>query len=179
MNSNLKFIASSKPRAAQRGATLLEGIAFLGIAAVVILGAISLLVGAFSSANSNKIAEEVTAIRTGVKKLYMGQSSSYGTASLNTTLAAARVFPSTLNVNAGTGGVLNTWNGAVTITGANAQFTISYANVPNEVCITAVSAGGDWQGVSVNGNVLTLPVTPTAAQAQCNAGNNTVLWTAS
>ena len=32
----------------QRGASLLEGIAYLGIAAIVILGAVSLLTGAFS-----------------------------------------------------------------------------------------------------------------------------------
>ncbi|MBC7413962.1 MAG: pilus assembly protein, partial [Herminiimonas sp.] len=38
----------------QRGASLLEGIAYLGIAAIVILGAVSLLTGAFGSAQSNR-----------------------------------------------------------------------------------------------------------------------------
>jgi hypothetical protein len=64
-------------RRAQRGATLLEAIAYLGIAAIVVIGAIALLNGAFSSASSNQTAEQVTAIQTGIKKLYMGQTNGY------------------------------------------------------------------------------------------------------
>ena len=51
----------------QRGASLLEAIAYLGIAAVVVLGAVSLLNGAFGSAKSNQTNEEVVALRTPVR----------------------------------------------------------------------------------------------------------------
>ena len=60
--------------ARQRGASLLEGIAYLGIAAIVVLGAVSLLTGAFGSAKANQTTEEVVAIRTAVRKLYIGQT---------------------------------------------------------------------------------------------------------
>lgn len=81
----------------QRGASLLEGIAYLGIAAVVVLGAVSLLGGAFSSAKSNQATEEAVAMRTAVRKLYIGQS--YPVESLVPTLIAANAIPSTLAKN--------------------------------------------------------------------------------
>jgi hypothetical protein len=56
------------------------------------------------------------------------------------------------------------------------SFTISYANVPQAVCINAVSAGGSWTGITV-GNALALPVTPAAAQAACSGATNTIVWT--
>lgn len=162
----------------QRGASLLESIAFLGIAAVVILGAVALLLGSFSGANTNRSQQEVISIRTGVKKLFMGQSASYGTGNLNATLVSAKVFPTTLAVDASSN-VFNAWNGAVSVDGAAANFTISYASVPKDVCINMASANGDWLAVEVNGAAVTLPVTPTAAESACNASANTLMWTAS
>lgn len=164
-------------KSAQRGASLLESIAFLGIAAIVILGAVALLLGSFGSANTNRAQSEVTSIRTGVKKLYMGQSATYGTGSLNATLVNARVFPTSLALGS-SGAVSNAWNGAVTVTGATANFTISYANVPKDVCINLAAANGDWIAVRVNGTALTLPVSPSAAEGACTASANTVAWTA-
>jgi len=161
----------------QRGASLLESIAFLGIAAIVILGAIALLLSSFSSANSNRAEQEINSIRAGVKRLFMGQSASYGTGSLNATLSNAKVFPTTLAVDAA-GNVFNAWNGAVSVSGASANFTISYASVPKDVCISMLSANGDWLGVTVNGTAATLPVSPTAAEAACSSSANAIVWTA-
>ena len=78
----------------QRGAPLLEGIAYLGIAAIVVMGAVSLLTGAFSSAKSNQANEEVVGLRTAVRKLYMGQT--YPTANVVANLIAAKAAPGTL-----------------------------------------------------------------------------------
>ncbi len=159
----------------QRGASMLESIAFLGIAAIVVLGAIALLTTGFSGANSNRVLEEIGAVRTGVKRLYMGQSASYGDAVLNDSLIAAKVFPTTLAVQGAN--VLNAWNGAVTVTGLNANFEIAYDSVPQDVCINLASAAGDWLAISVNGAALALPVTPAAAGAAC-AATNAITWTA-
>ena len=68
---NNSAIGSGNRLARQRGASLLEGIAYLGIAAIVVLGAVSLLTGAFGSAKANQTTEEVVAIRTSVRKLYL------------------------------------------------------------------------------------------------------------
>lgn len=164
----------------QRGASLLEGIAYLGVAAIVILGAIALLMNAFGSAESNRLVEEVTAIRTSVRKLYMGQSASYGTGSLNANLVSARAFPTTLAVGADGTTVRNAWNGNVTVTGNNANFTVSYQAVPRDVCINALAGASGWIQVQVTGSaaITAFPVTPAAATTACAAAANEIVWTA-
>lgn len=171
----------------QRGASLLEGIAYLGIAAIVILGAISLLLSAFGGAESNRLIEEITSIRTAVRKLHMSQPGGYGVANADITVnvATANAFPGTLQVvrNAGvpTGVVNNSWNGTVAVTvGATSNlFVTTYTNVPQDVCTNAVSGSNGWNAVSINATALAVPVTPGAAAANCTAGNtNTIAWTA-
>ncbi|CAI8693419.1 pilus assembly protein [Burkholderia cepacia] len=166
--------------ALQRGASLLEAISYLGIAAIVVIGAIALLAGAFSSANTNSITEQVNAIQSGVKKLYMGQSASYANLS-NSVLASAGVFPSTLAPASGSGAITNMWNGTITVAAAtnnSNQFTITYTNVPRSVCVNSVTAGGSWISITVNETALTLPATPDSAATACASGDtNTVAWT--
>jgi hypothetical protein len=160
----------------QRGASLLEAISYLGIAAVVVIGAIALLSTAFSSANTNAVSEQVSAIQSGVKKLYSGQSSNYSGLD-NTVLAAAGVFPSTLAA-ASNGTVTNTWDGTVTVTGSNTTFAIQFTSVPQSVCVNAVSAGGGWTSISINGTDITLPATPADATTDCSSSSaNTIIWT--
>ena len=159
----------------QAGASLLEAIAFLGVAATIIVGAVALLSTAFSSARSNRSQEEVVAISTGVKRLFMSQAGSYGTVDLTEALSNAKVFPSTLAVNGGT--VLNAWNGAVAVTGATSTFTISYAEVPQDVCVELVADSAQWIGVAVNGTAMTLPTTVAAASTACSTATNTIVWT--
>ena len=161
----------------QRGASLLEGIAYLGIAAIVVLGAVSLLTGAFSSAQSNRVAEEVVSIRTAVKKLYMGQSAGYPGSSLNATLAAAKAFPSTVTVGAG-GVANNAWNGPVTVSGATNQFTIEYDLVPQDACINILSGATGWTNITASGTAITtFPATPESAAAACTGATNNIIWT--
>lgn len=166
----------------QRGASLLEGIAYLGIAAIVILGAVSLLTGAFSSAQSNRLAEEVVSIRTGVKKLYMGQANSYGAAAatpLNAIVASARVFPGTLAVVIATGATTNAWGGTVTVTGNVTTFDIVYTLVPQDVCVSVLSGASGWNTIVVTGGaaITTNPVTPAQANGACTLAANTITWT--
>jgi len=172
--------AAPPARGLQRGASLLEAISYLGIAAIVVIGAIALLTGAFSSANTNSVTEQVNAIQSGVKKLYMGQSASYAGIS-NSVLASAGVFPSTLSPASGSGAITNTWNGTIEVAEASDQpneFTITYTQVPQSVCVNSVTTGGSWTAISVNGTDLVLPVTPDNAAAACTSGDtNTVVWT--
>ncbi|UOD29654.1 pilus assembly protein [Massilia violaceinigra] len=163
----------------QCGASLLEAIAYLGIAAIVILGAVSLLTGAFSSAQSNQAGEEVTAIRTAVRKLYMGQG--YGTVAINETLKKAGAFPGTLAV-AADGTATNVWGGNVVVTGATGTFTIAYPGLPQDVCVATLVAASGWQKISAPGAaaITTFPVTPAAAATACSvtaAGGNALTFT--
>lgn len=167
---------------AQRGASLLEGIAYLGVAAIVVLGAVSLLTNAFSSAQTNRAAEEIISIRTAVKKLYMGQAASYGAVDFTASLITARVFPSTLAVNAAGTGITNSWNGAVTVAGSNggSTFTLTYANVPRDACINLVSGASGWTRIDQAGNnaITTFPATPANAAAVCSLANNAISFIA-
>jgi len=174
---NVKPIPRAK-LSRQAGASLLEAIAFLGVAATIIVGAVALLSTAFSSARSNRSQEEVVAISTGVKRLFMSQAGAYGTGDLNEALIRAKIFPSTLAVSGTT--VSNAWNGAVAVTGNTATFDISYANVPQDVCVELVATSGQWIGVSVNGGAaMTPPIALAAASEACSgATTNTILWTA-
>ncbi|WDD92556.1 pilus assembly protein [Burkholderia sp. FERM BP-3421] len=159
----------------QRGASLLESIAYLGVAAIVIVGAIALLGSAFSSANTNKLTQELNAIQTGTRKLYMGQMNDYGKVPMNANLIAAKVFPGTLTP-AAQNVVSNTWGGTVTVTGVGQTFTVVYTKVPRDVCINTLTAGGNWQSASIGTKALPYPVSPDDATANCT-DNATVTWT--
>lgn len=174
----LNKLVRSKAVRRQAGASLLEIIGYLGVASIVTISALGLLSSAFSGANTNRALEETVALRTGIKKLYMGQATGYDSGSLNATLATAKVFPSTLSVSGSS--VANAWNGAVTVTGNTSTFDISYASVPQDVCSTLVAAQGSsgWLSVKVNGGTALTPSISTAqAVAACNAATNTIVWT--
>jgi hypothetical protein len=169
----------------ERGTSLLESLAYLGIAALIILGAIALLTGAFSSSNSNTAEQQISAIRSGVKKLYAGQPSGYGTGSQLATLVPAKVFPASLTIGGTTAAptVTNTFGGAVDVIGASSSFQVSYAGVPRDVCVNLVAVNSDWTSVQVNGGTaLSTPVTPTAATSACSvtsSSGNTIVLTGS
>lgn len=166
-------------RRLQKGASLLEGIAYLGIAAIVVIGAIALLNSAFSSANSNQLNSELSAVQTASRKLFMTTQGNYGKADFTATLASAKGFPQSLTINTD-GTVTNAWGGAVTVAGSNTatQFSITYTNVPEDVCINALTSTTEgWLGVKVGtASALTPPITPTAAKTAC-AATNTMAWT--
>jgi hypothetical protein len=164
--------------ARQRGASLLEGIAYLGIAALVVLGAVSLLTNAFGSAKANQTVEEVVALRTAVRKLYTGQV--YTNGDLLPDLVRANAIPNTL-VRAGNN-VTNSWAGEVDIAGNGAGlFTITYFAVPQDVCMSVVSGANGWTQIS-NANaanaIIAFPVTAANAATACAAAANTLVFTA-
>jgi hypothetical protein len=162
----------------QTGASLLEGIAYLGIAALVLIGAVALLNTAFSSSNSNQLNQELSSIQTATRKLFMTTQGDFGTADITAGLIGAGGFPQTLTTNASAGTVTNVWGGAVTVTGVNADFTVQYTAVPKDVCINTLTATtSGWQSVTVGGTAVTLPATPTAANTACATTSNTIVWT--
>jgi hypothetical protein len=160
----------------QAGASLLEGIAYLGIAAIVVLGAVSLLTGAFSSAKSNQSMEESVALRTAVRKLYIGQTFPVG--NMIPDLVAANAIPNTIP-RSGTGDATtlsNNWGGAITVVGTANNFTITYNLVPQDVCISMLSGANGW--TSIGGDTV-FPFTTASARAVCATATNTVAFVAS
>ena len=178
MSASLPRGARRTPRR-QRGASLLEGIAYLGIAAIVVIGAIALLRTAFGSANANTMLEQLSSMQTAARKLYMTTQGNYGTGVLNGPIIAAGAVPQGMSVSTQNSTITNAWGGAVTLTGATTDFTISYASVPQDVCVDALT--GTTTGftqVAVNtGAAAATPISPAAATAACNATSNTITWT--
>ncbi|CAN7527439.1 type 4 pilus major pilin [Duganella sp. Dugasp56] len=176
-NLNQTTLRGAGRPARQRGASLLEALAYLGIAAVVVLGAVSLLTSAFGSAKSNQSSEEVVALRTAVHKLYLGQT--YPAGNLLPTLLTANAVPATLTRGAANA-VTNSWAGAVTVTGNTSTFTVTYNGVPQDVCVGMVSGANGWSQIDQGGNapITTFPATAAAAAAVCaNAAGNSVTFT--
>jgi type II secretory pathway pseudopilin PulG len=162
----------------QRGATLLEAVAFLGIAAIILVGALALFSNAFDGARSNQLIEEVNALQTGIRKVYSG-GAGYATnvTAGMTGLVDAGAVPATLTINGTT--VTNEWGGAVTIawdTNNNAV-EISFADVPQAACMTAMTTGGNWFTIATaTGTAAAPPISASAAETSCVSGNNTVTW---
>jgi hypothetical protein len=176
-----KLQTRSTPRRMQKGASLLEGIAYLGIAAIVVIGAIALLNTAFSSANSNELNSELSAIQTASRKLFMTTQGNYGAADFTATLVTAKGFPQTLTT-APNGTVTNAWAGTVTVapdTTTNTEFTITYTQVPADVCVNALtSTTTGW--VSVTGpdqKKYPPPIAPAQAETACGTAGGTIVWT--
>ena len=150
----------------QRGASLLEGIAYLGIAAVVVLGAVSLLGGAFSSAKSNQAIEETVALRTAVRKLYVGQS--YTAEGMVASLITANAVPGTLARGANNSTLVNSWGGTVTVAAVAGGFRIVYPNVPRDVCINMINGSNGWASITVGEQAETaFPISIARAGALC------------
>lgn len=156
----------------QRGASLLESIAYLGVAAIIILGAVALLSSAFGGAQSNRTTTELTSIRTAVRKLHMGQP--YGVNDLNAMLITAKALPATLVVT-GVGGIKNGFDGDVVVTGeTTGTFSVTYDKVPQDVCVSVVSGANGWTDISATGTkvgaaIKTFPASPADAAALCQS----------
>jgi type II secretory pathway pseudopilin PulG len=162
----------------QRGASLLEAIAYLGVAALVVLAAVSLLQNAFGSARSNQTTEEITGLRTNIRKMYAGQP--YSDAAMLENLVTAKAIPTTLTVAADGNSITNAWGGGVTLTSTVSTFTITYALVPQDVCMNVVSGATGWTKIAdgADGNkIIAFPATASDAATLCKA-STTLAFTA-
>ncbi|MDB5798430.1 MAG: putative type pilus biosis protein [Paucimonas sp.] len=168
-----------KQQGTQAGMTLMEVLAALAIVASVVVGSLSLFGSANSASISSQLQKDIVALRTATQSAYNGQGS-YGTASLNPMLIASNKVPTSMRVSGAN--ITTSTNGAVTVTGANTNFTMALTSVPADVCVALVTGlSSGWTNVTVNGGATqtTFPVTPTVATGSdgCNVASNTITWT--
>lgn len=169
----LDLTAEAAPDSRQAGASLVEAVLFLVIAAVILIGVFALFSGAFSS---SKVQTEMSYMQTlagDVESLY-ATNHDYGTADITATLTSTKSAPSPMIVGAT---LVNSWGGQVTVTGASTDFVISSAGVPQKECIQLAQISINPVAITINGTTQTLPLTVAAATTACSsATSNTIAW---
>lgn len=182
-------------RATKRGLTLIEALLFLGIAAIVIVGAVLFYNNASGSARTNDALTQVNAFATGVKGLYSG-TARYGANGDDLVDAVINSGVAPRNTVNGTT-LVNPWGGAtlITVGGAGAHFAITMNAVPQDACVRILTAGLLTQGglfgaqvrtgtgaapnaaPAASGTMFTptAPADPATAATACTAGANNQL----
>lgn len=184
----------------QTGATLLEALAFLGIAAIVVVGAISMFRAAQGSAQANAMVSELNGLRSSIRTIYATQS--YGGAQIfdltstlsigggggayNRTLWLAGAIPNTYAMFGAF--LFRTSYGAIFVFRPGLSqdntdlFVLKFDQVSQEICLkVAPQIGGSWLGLQINANPFVSTDTeafPVAtANAQCTPGtSNTMIF---
>ena len=155
---------SKRSTCRQHGLTLIELIAALGIAAVIIVGALSLYNNADNSQKANTIMQDMTAIQQATRALYQGNYVDTVTANnLKTSLQTINRWPKTA-VN-------------ITLAGNGSTFTLTITNVNTSTCTSIISAATGWlSATGLDGATITaLPASGSAASIACalSAGTTT------
>lgn len=168
------------PRGAQRGATLLEAVAFLGVSAIVITGVLSLFGISFTGASADRLVQETSAIATNVRALYSSSGSGGYQAMSMSDMVTEGIFPTSMQVT-GTGAsvaVYNQWGGTVSVSlGANGQPQVMYTGVPRNICIQALMASNNWTQITVNSTTYAPTMTIAQTQTACSgATGNAIAW---
>jgi hypothetical protein len=170
----------------QRGASLVEIIGYLGLAGLVIAGALAMFTSGASSQSGNQIVADVSGVRTGVRTLW-NSSPNYGAVNMLAALNSAGRLPTTWST-AGAAAAMtanHNLNGAVGIIGQTAAFAITLDNIAPSACVSFLSQQGNqgWTTVysgAAAGNVTPLAAgavaafTPVALQATCAATNRKI-----
>lgn len=166
----------------RRGFSLFGVLLGLTLAAVAIVGAVSLYNAARESANRSEALTLLNRLRANVESVYAG-APSYGNATdLIATIDRRGGIPdSARTLNGTTVQIRHPFGGLVTVTGgpggATNQFRIVFNDVDDEVC---AAMGDAYAGrtraragivsMTVNGTTLTSPVTVAQVTANCDDG---------
>ncbi|MDE0407009.1 MAG: type 4 pilus major pilin [Alphaproteobacteria bacterium] len=175
----------------RRGFSLFGVLLGLTLAAVVIVGAVSLYNAARESANRSQALALLNQLRANVESVFAGAPSYGNNANLIATVDKRGGIPDSARVvNGNTVQIRHPFGGLVTITGGPGgetnQFRIVFRDVDDEVC---AAMGDAYAGrtraragivsMTVNGSTLASPVTVAQVTANCDdgAGDNNIGFT--
>jgi len=162
----------------QRGATMLEIMAWLAIAALIIGGAIAGIASAWSGSKESKESEHTIALFANTKKLQ--SVNGYGPAGTNLVpgLIAVGGVPSDMTVSGGT--LVNRYGGTNTIVSTGLGYTVTVPNLPTAACVTVAKNASSAGGVTtkINGGAAsTAPIDTASAAAACTSASNSLVFT--
>lgn len=141
------------PLRRQLGMTLIELIAALGVAAVVIVGALSLYQSADASQKSNELLSGITSVRGAIRQLFGGNYSG----ELLLAVANSNKLPSSWipTGSAGAYTAVNNVFGTVTVTATTATtMTMVLNRIPSSVCSSVATAVQGWDSISIGTTVV-------------------------
>lgn len=154
-----------------RGFTLIEVMVVLVIGIIVIAVAAGGIGRAFSSNEATTETRNINDLMANIQTL-KGRD---GYSSVDMALLARVDGIPTSLTNSDTGtGVLNSWNGAVTVEGDENSFTITYAGVPEASCIQLGTKIAEAGALAVTANSTAVTSAGEAASS-CNSGNSNTL----
>lgn len=159
-----------------KGFSLIEILLVIGIIAVLAIAAFLVFPQVQASQRANAEQSNIQTVAAGIKNLYQGRYTGIS----NTTVNAARIFPANMNGGDNTTGTINSsWGGSVVIapagTPAGSQFTMTYADLADTVCLKLVPGlATNFDSVTVGGVELGLAAAAADRQpddivAACNA----------
>ena len=166
----------------RRGFSLFGVLLGLTLAAVAIVGAVSLYNAARESANRSEALTLLNRLRANVESVYAGAPSYGNNADLIATIDRRGGIPdSARTLNGTTVQIRHPFGGLVTVTGGPGgntnEFRIVFNDVDDEVC---AAMGDAYAGrtraragivsITVNGTTLTSPVTVAQVTANCDDG---------
>jgi PilS N terminal/Prokaryotic N-terminal methylation motif len=172
-----------KGRKRQRGLSLIEAAMALGVAAVVIGGALLLYNQAHSGEKTAEAIDQMHLIETGVRRFYGWQKFSNLD---NTTIVRTKMVP--IKMVTGPDGLKNSFGGTITVSAidvnsiADAGFEVKFSEVPADSCVVLSTKdyGHQVGQIVVNDTVFdftdgTAP-TGTTASAACGNTPGTLSW---
>lgn len=167
---------NTKSHKKMKGLSIFEGLLVFGLAAIVLVTALSYFNNATNTSKLNQAKAQVQAIGAGVQSLFSSQST-YATASTSLVVNAG-LAPQ--NAVSGTT-LVNPWGGQINVDGFARYFEVELLLVPSDSCVNFLSAGVISEGgiiqMEVNGsNTFTTSPNPAQAVSACNSNLNTMTF---
>lgn len=162
----------------QAGLTLLEGLAWMALAGVVVAGALAMNGKGWLGNKEQKEITHVSALISGTKQLQ--SVNGYGASGTNLVpaLISAEVVPGDMTVSGNT--LVNRYGGTVTVTSTGLGYTVTDPGLPASACMSVARQISQINGLTTkigSGAAITGAVDTATAQAQCSGSTNTVAFT--
>lgn len=156
----------------QRGFSLVELLLVLGVLAVLLVAAFIVFPQVRDRNQANAEVTNLTTTKAGISNLYASKGGVY-TGLTNAVAINARVYPTSMTAS---GSSLSSWGGAVTTevvpgAGNERRFRITYAAVPQGVCLGLVSgAATNFEQVTVGTTAVITEAAGTTARELSSGG---------
>ncbi|MCZ2112709.1 MAG: hypothetical protein LC131_02470 [Anaerolineae bacterium] len=162
----------------QLGLTLVEGMAFLGVAASVLVGTMALYKIADTTQKTTDLQAGLLEMRRIANEYRLGYGSYTGFT--HTLVINSNRVPGGWGVDTTNGWMTHQFNNGAVVAGplsGGATYHVSTASVPSNVCVEMALAANEWTDVLIGPNAATLttytvPISAASAETACTGTTN-------